>query len=175
MLRAGLIGCGSISKAHTGGYAQIAEEKGGVVLEAVCDIRPEQLECFDDSVRKYTSVEEMLEKEQPDAVHICLPHYLHVPVAMDAFKKSFKNPDAAIAAGAALMAIGSVVSAGLQRLTANPVGGGSGASYGGAGSYGSSELTNYENTLTIEVTGKISGSDIVISGNKTNNKWNRYK
>lgn len=94
-------------------------------------------------------------------------------VAMDAFKKSFKNPYAAIAAGAALMAIGSVVSAGLQRLTVNPVGGGSGASYGGAGSYGSSELTNYENTLTIEVTGKISGSDIVISGNKTNNKWNR--
>jgi hypothetical protein len=94
-------------------------------------------------------------------------------VAMEAFKKSFKNPYAAIAAGAALMAIGSVVSAGLQRLTANPMGGGSGASYGGAGSYGSSELTNYENTLTIEVTGKISGSDIVISGNKTNNKWNR--
>ena len=60
MLRAGLIGCGSISKAHTGGYKQIAEEKGGVVLEAVCDIRPEPLECFDDSVRKYTSVEEML-------------------------------------------------------------------------------------------------------------------
>jgi hypothetical protein len=94
-------------------------------------------------------------------------------VAMEAFKKSFKNPYAAIAAGAALMAIGSVVSAGLQRLTANPMGGGSGASYGGAGSYGSSELANYENTLTIEVTGKISGSDIVISGNKTNNKWNR--
>jgi hypothetical protein len=92
---------------------------------------------------------------------------------MEAFKKSFKNPYAAIAAGAALMAIGSVVSAGLQRLTANPMGGGSGASYGGAGSYGSSELANYENTLTIEVTGKISGSDIVISGNKTNNKWNR--
>jgi hypothetical protein len=94
-------------------------------------------------------------------------------LAMEAFKKSFKNPYAAIAAGAALMAIGSVVSAGLQRLTANPMGGGSGASYGGAGSYGSSELANYENTLTIEVTGKISGSDIVISGNKTNNKWNR--
>ena len=94
-------------------------------------------------------------------------------LAMEAFKKSFSNPYAAIAAGAALMAVGSAVSAGLQRLTANPMSGGSGSSYGGSGSYGSSELTNYEHTLNIEVSGRISGSDIVISGNKTNDKWNR--
>ena len=93
-------------------------------------------------------------------------------VAMDAFKKSFTNPYAAIAAGAALVAVGSAVSAGLQRLTANPAGGAT-ASYSGGGSYGSSELTSYEHTLNIEVTGKISGPDIVISGNKTNNQWNR--
>ena len=91
MLRAGLIGCGNISKAHTGGYAQIAEEKGGVVLEAVCDIRPEQLECFDDSVRKYTSVEEMLEKEQGklDYVDICVPTYLHSQIAIQAMEAGF--------------------------------------------------------------------------------------
>jgi hypothetical protein len=93
-------------------------------------------------------------------------------LAMDAFKKSFSNPYAAIAAGAALMAIGSAVSAGLQRLTANPTGG-TAASYNGAGSYGSAEVANYEHTLNIEVTGKISGSDIVISGKKTNDNWNR--
>ena len=93
-------------------------------------------------------------------------------VAMEAFKKSFTNPYAAIAAGAALVAVGSAVSAGLQRLTANPAGGAT-ASYSGGGSYGSSELTQYEHTLNIEVSGKISGSDIVISGNKTNDKWNR--
>jgi hypothetical protein len=93
-------------------------------------------------------------------------------LAMDAFKKSFSNPYAAIAAGAALMAVGSAVSAGLQRLTANPTGG-TAASYNGAGSYGSAEVANYEHTLNIEVTGKISGSDIVISGKKTNDNWNR--
>lgn len=94
-------------------------------------------------------------------------------IAMAAFKESFKNPYTAIAAGAALMAIGSLVSSGLQKLTANPTGGGSSASYGGSSSYGSSPALNYENTLTIEVVGKISGSDIVISGNKTKDNWNR--
>ena len=91
-------------------------------------------------------------------------------IAMDAFKKSFSNPYAAIAAGAALIAVGSAASAGLQRLTANPTGGTSASS--GASSYSGSAL-NYESTLTIEVTGKISGSDILISGQKTQNKWNR--
>lgn len=93
-------------------------------------------------------------------------------LAMEAFKKSFTNPMAAIAAGAALMAVGAAVSAGLQKMTANPTGGGT-SSYSGAGSYGSSEMMNYEQTLTVEVVGKISGSDIVLAGSKTQNKWNR--
>ena len=92
-------------------------------------------------------------------------------IAMEAFKKSFKNPYAAIAAGAALIAVGSAVSSGLQRLTANPTsGGGTTAS---TGSSASASAQNYESTLTIEVTGKISGSDIIIAGNKQQNKWNR--
>lgn len=90
-------------------------------------------------------------------------------IAMEAFKDSFKNPYAAIAAGAALIAVGSAVSSGLQALTANPTGGTT-ASAGGSTSMAAQ---NYESTLTIEVTGKISGSDIIISGQKTQNKWNR--
>jgi hypothetical protein len=93
-------------------------------------------------------------------------------IAMEAFKKSFTNPYAAIAAGAALIAIGSAVSSGLQALTANPTGGaGTSASYGG-NSYGSG-TENYESTLNIEVTGKISGSDILIAGRKQQSKWDR--
>lgn len=90
-------------------------------------------------------------------------------IAMEAFKNSIKNPYAAIAAGAALIAVGSAVSSGLQALTANPTGGTT-ASAGGSTSMAAQ---NYESTLTIEVTGKISGSDIIISGQKTQNKWNR--
>lgn len=91
-------------------------------------------------------------------------------IAMDAFKKSFKNPYAAIAAGAALIAVGSAVSSGLQALTANPTGGGTTAS---AGSSTMNTPQNYESTLTVEVKGKISGNDIVISGKKTTNSNNR--
>lgn len=93
-------------------------------------------------------------------------------IAMSAFKASFKNPATAIAAGAALMAIGSMVSSGLQRLISNPGnGGGSAMSYGGSG--GGAAALNYESTLTVEVTGKISGNDIVLSGKKTNDKNSR--
>jgi hypothetical protein len=90
-------------------------------------------------------------------------------IAMTAFKKSFTNPAAAIAAGAALMAIGSAVSSGLQRLSANP-GGGTGYSSGSSASAG---VQNYESEMTIYVEGRISGNDIVLSGNKTLNKWRR--
>lgn len=93
-------------------------------------------------------------------------------VAMSAFKKSFTNPAAAIAAGAALMAVGSLVSSGLQRLVAGAGnGGGSAMSYGG--SSGGAAAMNYESTLTVEVVGKISGNDIVLSGKKTNDKNSR--
>lgn len=90
-------------------------------------------------------------------------------IAMEAFKKSFANPYAAIAAGAALIAVGSAVSSGLQRLTANP-GGGTGYSSGSSASAG---VQNYESEMTIYVEGKISGSDIVLAGNKTLKNWRR--
>lgn len=94
-------------------------------------------------------------------------------VAMSAFKKSFTNPAAAIAAGAALVAIGSMVSSGLQRLISGAGnGGGSAMSYGSSSSGGAAAL-NYESTLTVEVTGKISGNDIVLSGKKTNDRNSR--
>ena len=94
-------------------------------------------------------------------------------VAMSAFKKSFTNPAAAIAAGAALMAVGSLVSSGLQRLISGAGnGGGSAMSYGSSNSGGAAAL-NYESTLTVEVTGKISGNDIVLSGKKTNDRNSR--
>ena len=90
-------------------------------------------------------------------------------IAMQAFKNSFKTPATAIAAGAALMAVGAAVSSGLQRLTANPTGGGTGASTASS----STTPMNYESTLTVEVVGKISGNDILLSGKKTSDSRNR--
>ena len=91
-------------------------------------------------------------------------------IAMEAFKKSFSNPYAAIAAGATLIAVGAAVSSGLQKLTANPAGGAGSASYGGASS---TSADNYESELTVNVVGHISGSDIALSLDRTRNKQRR--
>lgn len=92
-------------------------------------------------------------------------------ISMDAFKKAFTNPYVAIAAGAGLMAIGAAISSGAQKIASGSMGGAT--SYGG-GSYGSSpEIQNYESTLTVEVVGRISGSDIILAGQNQQNKWNR--
>lgn len=90
-------------------------------------------------------------------------------IAMQAFKNSFKTPATAIAAGAALMAVGAAVSSGLQKLTANPTGSGTSA----ATASSTTTPMNYESTLNVEVTGRISGNDIVISGKKATASNNR--
>lgn len=95
-------------------------------------------------------------------------------IAVEAFKKSLESLQGgvAIAAGLGLIAIGSAMRSGIQALAS---GGGatSTGSYTGAAASSSADVQNYESTLTIEVVGKISGSDIILSGNKTMNKWNR--
>lgn len=95
-------------------------------------------------------------------------------LGIKAFKESLKtlNPTVAISAGVALLALGAALGSSIRAL------GGSGTSSSGSnGGYDSgsktSENQNYESTLTVEVSGKISGSDILISGSKTKNKWNR--
>lgn len=91
MIRAGLIGCGMISNAHRAGYRNIAKDGGNVVLEAICDIRPEMLENACDNARTYTSVDEMLKKEKGklDYVDICVPTFLHAEIAIKAMEAGF--------------------------------------------------------------------------------------
>ena len=96
-------------------------------------------------------------------------------IAVAAFKNSIKNPYALIAAGAALIAVSSVVTSGLNKLTSNPGGGSSttaGATSSDASSY-SSVLESYNQEIVVTVKGEISGDKIVLAGQKTLNKWNR--
>ena len=93
-------------------------------------------------------------------------------ISMDAFKKAFANPYVAIAAGAGLIAIGSAISSGAQRLSQGSLGGGATSSYTG-GSPRGADVASYESTLTVEVVGRLNGSDIILAGQKTQNKWNR--
>ena len=89
-----------------------------------------------------------------------------------AFQQSLANPYAAIAAGAALMAIGAIASAGLKaavnKATGANSGGGSG--YQGGTANGQQSVSS---ELTIYVKGRLSGSDIVLSGQKTLNEWSK--
>lgn len=83
-LNVAVIGCGNISVMHLDSIAAFSD----VNLVAVCDIKEERAVAASQKYggRVYTDYLEMFQKEKLDAVHICLPHYLHVPVSVDAFK-----------------------------------------------------------------------------------------
>ena len=84
-LRIGVIGCGRVSVMHLGSIVLLNEAE----LVACCDIKKDRAEevAKKYGVKAYTSYEEMLDCEQLDAVHLCLPHYLHSKVACCAFEK----------------------------------------------------------------------------------------
>lgn len=93
-------------------------------------------------------------------------------IAMKAFKNSITNPTAMIAAGAALIAVSSIVSSGLNKLTGN-AGGGTAATTSSQGTSSSGSIETYEQEITVHVVGEISGNNIVLAGQKTLNKWSR--
>ena len=90
-------------------------------------------------------------------------------IAASALKNLIKDPTVAIAAGAALMALGSMVSSGVQRMVSTGSGSGSVATTGASGV----ETETIKTELTVYVEGKISGKDIVLAGNNTRNSWRR--
>lgn len=77
--KAGIIGCGRILPMHAVPLS-VSEE---AEISAFCDIKKERAEA---AARKYggnayTDYREMLEDARPDAVHLCVPHYLHPVIA----------------------------------------------------------------------------------------------
>lgn len=93
-------------------------------------------------------------------------------IAVTAFKESLSKLDGppAIAAGLALIAIGSAMRSGIQALANR--GGGSTAT-ASVGDAGGSAATSYMTELTIYVEGRLDGGDIVLSGKKTTDAWGR--
>lgn len=96
-------------------------------------------------------------------------------LGIEAFKKSLNSLQGAvaIAAGTALVALGSAMSAGIKALAGGGASGTTSASTYDSGSYSSDGYDTYESNIVVEVVGKISGSDILIAGSKQQNKWNR--
>lgn len=83
-IKSAVIGCGTISARHLDSIAALEES----TLVAVCDVKPERAEAAAKKygTAAYTDYHELFEKEKPDAIHLCLPHYLHTVVAKDAFR-----------------------------------------------------------------------------------------
>ena len=77
MKKAVVIGLGDISGIHIAGILKNPE----IQLAAVCDIDEDTKSQAPEGVPFYTDYKEMIQQEKPDVAHICLPHYLHVPVS----------------------------------------------------------------------------------------------
>lgn len=81
------------------------------------------------------------------------------------------TPAQKIAAGAALIAVSSAISSGLAKMSGAL--GGTSASTSAAGSSSGSGVETYQQEITVNVVGEISGDKIVLIGQKTLNKWSR--
>lgn len=82
-LKAAVIGCGSISTMHLDAIQALEN----VELVGVCDIRKERAEekACAYNTKAFTDYHDLFANAKPDAVHLCLPHYLHTIVAREAF------------------------------------------------------------------------------------------
>lgn len=80
MKKAAIIGMGVISSIHIAAV----ESNPEITLVGVCDTDESRKGAAPDHVPFYTDYRAMLDETKPDAVHICLPHFLHVPVSMEA-------------------------------------------------------------------------------------------
>lgn len=83
--KVGIIGGGWPGQAHARGY----REAGGFTVVAVADLIPDRREKLAvDSLKakQYTDAKELLADPDVEAVSICLPTHLHLPIALAAFK-----------------------------------------------------------------------------------------
>ena len=79
MIRVAVIGLGTVSGTHLDAIRSIPQAR----LCAVCDVDRKKHGKVPEEIPFYQDYHEMIQQEKPDCVHICLPHYLHVPVACE--------------------------------------------------------------------------------------------
>lgn len=84
-MRVSVVGCGAISRNHL----RVLKSLKNIDISSVVDIKKDRA---DTAAKKYKckafyDFGTMLSEDKPDCVHICTPHYLHVPMAVSALKK----------------------------------------------------------------------------------------
>ena len=87
-LKVGVIGCGRISVMHLDAIKNLPMSQ----LICCCDVKKDRADAVakEFGVKAYYDYKQMIDSENLDVVHICLPHYLHCPVAVYAFEKGVK-------------------------------------------------------------------------------------
>lgn len=85
MINACIIGCGIIAPVHLKAINSI--ENGNIY--GVCDTDKERADTFakEYGVKAFYSLDDALNDENIDVIHICTPHYLHVNMAIKALEK----------------------------------------------------------------------------------------
>ena len=79
-MRVSVVGCGAVSRNHL----RVLKSFKNIEISSVVDIKKDRA----DAVAKkygckvYYDFETMLREDKPDSIHICTPHYLHVPMAV---------------------------------------------------------------------------------------------
>ena len=83
--RSAVIGCGNIFPMPAGSITRCPNAE----LVAVCDNKKDRADAKakEFGCKAYYDYKEMLDKEDIDVVHICLPHYLHPIVAIECMKR----------------------------------------------------------------------------------------
>lgn len=102
MLKIGLIGLGFMGRSHLENYIRLEKEGAPIQVVAICDMDPVKLaggaaggniDTSSENVidfnrfNKYSTVQDMLDKEELDFVDITLPTFLHKEVSIQCFNK----------------------------------------------------------------------------------------
>ena len=89
-MKVGIVGCGNIAKTHVWALNQMED----IQIAGFADTELQKAEKISEEYscgkvfhpNAYNSLESMIKNEKLDAVHICTPHYLHVPQIIQVVK-----------------------------------------------------------------------------------------
>jgi len=83
-----VIGGGNMGRFHIRTYKNLSTQLGNIELVALADINPEAQQLADEyNIKFYTNYQEMLDKEQPDAVSVVVPTPLHHQLGLEIIQR----------------------------------------------------------------------------------------
>ena len=84
-MKVSVVGCGAISRNHL----RVLKSLKDIEISSVVDIEKDRADAAAKKYgcKAYYDFETMLREDKPDCIHICTPHYLHVPMAVATLKK----------------------------------------------------------------------------------------